>query len=646
VSASRYWYMVICLLLLVSTAWAAEPQPARELAVARGGFGIYQVNEWGLVQAIVENPNDQAINHLLTVNFDQTPLIQFGKRVWVPAHSKRVVVTPVYPTHPGLKDGQLGFKANQIDDTGPRDVIVASYTGAVSNRRVRFSTGMIQDSVLAGHVDWPIKAVGGMRSQLIMKPAKYSIAPANAPAYSPAWNVLDGLVISRYDVNLSGAQRDSLRQWLIEGGRIWIMLDQVNPNFPTALLGEAWDVSIIDRVSLTSFEIKDAKRVERVEQVQLDYPIDMLRVVAPSMEVMQTVRGYPTVLRQSIGKGEVLVTTLFARGYMSNPNEANDAMKALYWFMVKVAQEEQEEQDDMALFEPLVQQQIGYTVMSRQPVLMVLVVLTALLLVVGMILMCSGRLEYLGPIGSVLALLAAAVLIGAGLSSQGDMVSTATSAQLVEFAANEPFVPVKARVGIYNPLVVEGKRPTLGGEHVANVWPNLIAQSGGLLRMIWTDANNWHFDNLTIPPGAVTGVDMTVPMTISDPPRATLQFDGQELTGSWHGGEVFDVLSDPLIATPAGALAIQFDKSGKGFTSPQSDTLSSNQFILGALNDTQRYRQDVYRKLLKRPDYQRAAVLLGWTEALPLGLDYTHIAEHRGQALMSIPLTIKKPQPG
>ena len=129
------------------------------------------------------------------------------------------------------------------------------------------------------------------------------------PSDESSLNFLDHLVIAENRLVDDFAALAAVRRWLNAGGRLWIMLDRVDPVILERLLGDDFHGTVVDRVGLTTVRIDRAPllmdpRVEIGETVEYEEPVQMARVVIRDMTVVNSVNGWPASLtRQSWVKG-------------------------------------------------------------------------------------------------------------------------------------------------------------------------------------------------------------------------------------------------------------------------------------------------------------------------------------------------------
>ena len=634
-----------CLIVLCASAHA---QDGLKLHASGGtsGLGFYKLGHWGVVRSEIYNRRAIEAQPMLAVNLLDPGYLQFCSRPWLPPHAKRVVYTPVLPLRSGQEQNAFELEGRLITmDSAGRERAAPPMPSLLLKLKGSFQSGVLSDS----EDDWARKMQSALRNKVGLAPATSYIQTRNAPRFAPGWTALNGVMLSKaaVDLELGPDQFGSLRHWVLDGGRVWIMLDEVHPDLPKALFGENWDLVVLDRVGLTEFVIA-GKTGDH--ECRFDYPVEMLRVIAPSFETLQTVRGYPVSLRKQVGRGQVLVTTLAARGWVDPKGKQTDAIKPLTWFMRKAKSTGGGTDSAVGLdatFADFSRDQIGYQILSRGLVFGVLAAFAGLILLTGLALSRAGRLEYVGLVGVVLAAAAAVVLIVSGLSSQGSTPTTFATAQLVQVAENQPFARVSGLLSVYTAPQDSDRVGQIQSSGGGVAWPDLATQGGDLLRVTWTDPEHYRLERLVFPPGAVRVVSTVNHLSMTDPPVAEITFNGEGVVGKLDPG-MFGQVEDALIATDSGRISPRFlEDDEQRFVATLDDTLAPGQFLSTTLLDQTRIsRQNVYRQLLSDPDFCLRPSLLAWAEPMTHGVTYTASAAERGGTLLVVPLKITRPESG
>jgi hypothetical protein len=171
---------------------------------------------------------------------------------------------------------------------------------------------------------------------------------------------------------------------------------------------------------------------------------------------------------------------------------------------------------------------------------------------------------------------------------------------------------------------------------------------GQTRRLVLTDMDAWHWENLTLPAG-VRAASFRDSPRIGEPIRAIAHLGPEGLEGKITGP--CQELADGVVSTPSGHnLAIHFGPEGSFHAGP-SDILPKGEFLTGAiLSETQQKRQEIYRAFVKRPQGGLAQggdnVVLAWARPLDLPFHLDSEARRIGSALLVMPLQLERTAPG
>src|SRR5262249_37128419 len=158
------------------------------------------------------------------------------------------------------------------------------------------------------------------------------------PATAEAFEGIDHFVIASGRIGEDAAGTRALRHWLLRGGKVWVMLDRVEPEAVAGLLGDALDFQVVDRVGLTRFTI-ETRSGDRVVQdpaqaQQHERPVDFARVLLPPTErPIHTVEGWPVWFMRRLGRGTVYFTTLGARAWYRQRKNPGDPKSPYHNFL-------------------------------------------------------------------------------------------------------------------------------------------------------------------------------------------------------------------------------------------------------------------------------------------------------------------------
>jgi hypothetical protein len=478
------------------------------------------------------------------------------------------------------------------------------------------------------------------------KPKAASIDPRNMPTTALALMGLTDFVYAAREP-LAVPQAMALREWVVRGGRLWIMADRVDPATARLILGNDWTCQEVSRTELPSVVFATGKSAEPA--VEYEEPAQMVRMVAPGMEVTQTVDGWPAVMWRDIGKGSVVVTTVEPRvlGRQSGREEYP------YWFeslgarflgvQMKAGPENVSPQKvatetamhDMAL------SIVGHEVVQRTPVLVILGLLGGALLVIGWRLGAKRRLELMAPAAVVLSVIATGSMLALGAMSRGSTPLTVAGMAEGLVPTSSSKVVFDGVVDIYSPSGFQGSLiAPLGG------WatPDLKPQSGHLIRMRWSELERMRWDHVHFPSATLAA---RVSGTARQPEEisAAGSFGPEGFRGQLRGVPEAGKM-ETVIVGPGGRLAPSF--TGTNFVAGQGHELLRNETTRGSISAEARHRIEAMQPWVATAS-RGDLTLYTWSKSIDAGVlvDQDGVGELKPErqlmTLLSVPLTIQRP---
>lgn len=714
-----------------ATPCAAQPTantPRRLTVDMFPGVSIFLPERWGIVGETIANPTDAPIEVLSAHSFPADTQLQFARQVWVPPQAKRSFSYPLLPPAGSTKDTTMPVQSVLIDRSRGSEVLLGDQGGTLVH------PGLLPSKSDTGPVTGLMSDPNDREATWLVQVARVAfhrtarLARFDGDTLPPTRESLDGLdelVVANDRPAADRAGVLALRNWLHAGGRLWVRLDRVSPATVSLLLGEDCPCTVVDRVGLTHWQIVRERFVPDPDREGFDHssgpltaeegrigpsaladlglkpdtkslivegkiddfedPVEMVRVMAPDGSVVHTVNGWPASFWRRSGRGLVLFTTLGSRAWFRPRSKNNPApqepLNPVARFQVTQSLQDvagpflkprTEPPLKAETFGPLLLEQVGYRILGRGFVLAILGGFCVGLAAAAWGLWRRGvSLALLGWAGPAAGLAAAILLIALGHQVREQIPPTAAAAQFVEIMPGAEDAPVTGLLGLYD-LNGAGSPPpgsTRGGIFL----PNFKGKEGATRRMVWTDMDSWHWENLALPPGLhLAPFESTV--RISEPISARATFGPDGAIGRLDLGPLRNA-ADAILAFPFHRnLAVRFTGAAGGFTAGPGDQLARGQY-LGAdfLSSEQQRRQDIFKNLLERqstPRYPARPTLLVWTDPLDLGFTFvegTHPRAKRGKgtvehldlgftfpeetrqigsALVTIPLTIDRPPPG
>lgn len=643
------------------------------------GIYVYAPDKWGALRAQLINRLDKPQELISAVYFDGFPTIQYGRKIWLPARSRMQTWHPVRMPDIKLATNQgFGFHSLVMKPDNNNEVLIRvdsgglQYDGVLPRSDEVVVTGLIRADD-ESQLNRDLAAVELITESRLHQGLSRRTTDLRDRILIPDEIFLEALhqlVIMDDHIMHDQAALDAIRRWIYSGGKVWVMLDLVDPHLLELLLGDEFPCEVVDTVSLTQVNVLSQGLGGDSERFSGEYdtPVNLVRVLVADVETAFTVDGWPAAFWKNYGEGQLLVTTLAAEGWMppkngipvpspvSNKEEVQQGIGGaprsrvlkITNPMTSLAAEFLSRPDPKELapeiLEPIIQEYVGYTIPSRWTIASLLLALSSLLLIAGAGLLRFGKLEWMAVAGPCLALLTSFVFVMIGMGQRQAVPPTTASVQYLEAIAGTDDIRVHGMTGVYSPDAGEAVLGSTGG---GILLPSMNGQEGTTRRLMWTDLDKWDWKNLSKPAGTST-LTFEQTRTISSPIRAKATLDRQGLTGKVFL-PVNARMEDGLIATARGRIGAQLRPDGT-FTASIDQIFSGNQYLAAdLLTDEQNRRRLELQHLLsnpKRMGFPNEPVLIFFTEPWDLGFQFGSGIRSLGSTLVVAPLELTRPQEG
>ncbi len=570
----------------------------------------------------------------------------------------------------------------------------ASGTALVGKEQTVFAVITDSESTQEGGEkvdDEAVNALSAVRAQAGLGQAMSYLTTRTVPRFGMTWGAADLVAITADRPALDASQRRELRSWLNSGGKLVVFADQVENDAAANLIGEAWNITQVDKVTLTqitfaraggqrdepSYELS-AKPAPFIASMTTEDPITMARVLAPGWDVHLNVRGWPALLSRTVGRGKVFVVTVGGRAWTAPPVTSADgkaviesgtgaAMEKLSALLVPIVTIGESSQtlplvaagkggkggakEQRAVREPefgrtYVGQLIGYKIVSRQTVAWIMGGFLGVLVLGGIYWQRKGLGERLGVVGVGVALAASVGLIGLGQKARGPVEPTYAALQQILAQPGLSTARGEAIIGMYSTTNQDVK---ISGSAGGWLWVDILSQAGDRLAHTTQDLDRWVWSTVPLSDGstrpATAAVDLALPKAV----ETDLQFGAEGLTGTidWP---VEQPVEDLLLATSTANLQTHAKVQGAGaeIRIGPGDVLQKDVFFSeGLLSQAQRDRAETFGQLMKTHRFEQPTIL-GWSK----GLDFKIQTESRPplrraeDALWFVPLQVRRNDPG
>lgn len=636
----------------------AERPAGTTVTVGPSGIRRHVSGKWATVAVNAMNRSDVDSEETVAVIIGENSNQQFARRLWVPAGATRQTWLPVQIPG-GLYPEQVTvpMKTIQLRETDGKEQFQSNVVGmATSERSLLLSWDQSRTAVLFDgedrsalrleELEYLSKTVYAGRDSVslsVQDLGLISLGTSLLPPSAKALDAIDHIVVAEDSVLQDTVAIKRIRSWLQSGGRIWIMVDQISPESVQALLGDAACYSIVDRVELNELEIE---RVADINAEQLgnvgwesEDPVEFVRVLIDTDDVQCRVNGWPAAFWKSVGHGEVLFTTLGARGWMAGDKE-NDAYRGVSSRFFVTRLEPPRHTKELVSY---LSDEIGYEIPDRASVAGVLGLHMLVVLIAGAWLAREKKLQYLSIIVPVAAVLSAGGLIAMGNAKTAAVPSTIATSQIARALPDSAEIQVESVSSIYS----QNARP-LSIESTAETTTRLLEEGPGgeMRRLMWDDTgkSNWIYVNQ--PPGAVRHVESESIVNLPQPWLVKAKFTERGFEGRLSGLNVTSCEDAVIVSAASPSLAVAASSSEpSNFVGDSDQVLSENQFIDTTLmSDIQRDRQELLRQLTSSSTafFGQEPTMVVWTDPVDSGVTFDEDYRRRGSSLASIPLRYER----
>ncbi|MFO1065538.1 MAG: hypothetical protein U0892_16865 [Pirellulales bacterium] len=429
------------------------------------------------------------------------------------------------------------------------------------------------------------------------------------PCQAADWDAIDTLVISEPSIFRDTIAMKTIRDWVSDGGRVWVMLDKVEPVDVLPLLPDVFSITKIDDTELDR-AVVDVDVVAQLSPkdrtIESSDPFKFRRVVQRGGHASHSINGDPAAIWIDFGRGHILLTTLEARAWIKprigqpslNPNYTADFtlqpwagdLGPEFFSPDRMRSPLADERLDYPM------QHIGNPVVSRKVVLSSLAGFLLVLVCAAVGSLRYGALPRFGWAVPFISFTAAVPLIIAALFVRKDIESSSARLQFVEVAPGAQSVHVHEWMATYMGKSDEGK---LSSDADARVIWSEQDESQDLRRWVWDDFRRWHISSSDWPIGLWKSQLQYVLPADSLTVHAELDAQGAKLTiPSRLRGSLEDCV---LNCTPGNIVLCDKESSGTIRIAAGAPPAGAS-WIGGALvDDEQMRRQSVYGLMRPKP---------------------------------------------
>ncbi|MEZ6059033.1 MAG: hypothetical protein R3C19_01590 [Planctomycetaceae bacterium] len=663
------WPVLLCLSLLACCVCEVEGAESKEVSVivSIGGAERAVGGQWAMIKADVANKSDTDQEATIVVTPRGSSGLQYARRVHVPAGVVRQCHWPVFTWPTDEKMLQFDYVVLQGSDN---QNLVQRRMAEEVVRTVSVGNSAINPASGGGYCGWLSTDTESLRERpivehlnVLMREAagtpgmQVLLNPDKIQGYPEAFDLLSQLVISASDLHHFPEACDATRVWIQRGGKVLIHVDQTGPEVVSALLGDAFPLTVIDATTTNTIDLvinpDSLKTRYPVREVHREFeePVRLLRTMIETGYVHWSMDGWPVLVQLPLGRGQVLLSFMSPEIYIEDQlNSAGQPVGSritTYSEQIREAVFVQPEAPPLVSREVLSKvaaDRVGYSVPTAGFAASVMFGFTLALLGVGLVAFRREKAAVMLWLVPVLAIAAAVPAMMAGSASRNVAGETAIRQDVIFVAPGQTTLAMDGVASVYCP---EPSTLDIRLTDYALMNPPEEESGGEIHRLVWTERGVSEWQNLTQPTGIRNYRTQSL-LRLDQPSQAVATFDANGLTGKLNTASTFSPEDAVVAGLSPDRMAVTFDDDGT-FHSTPADVLSSQQFsITTLLSDDQLSRASVYSEVFN--DDPRTEVfpnelsLLYWSDSLPSTMSLA--AGEMGQQASSLlvqPLKLTSP---
>ena len=641
------------------------PEPT--VTVANAGASRHVAGRWSTLSVNGLNKTSQDAEEMSVVTVGTTSKLQYGRRLWVPAGSKRqswLAIQIPESAETSMSNGSqvpemyTELTTMQLKETGDGEEFKSNAVGMPKGKRrlllssEAYRTGTLisprknslQAEYDAGVIMRTLYEISDSQQAGAQDLGMVDLNRGFIPPTPRPLDALDQLVIANDAVldDTVGVRR--IRSWLNRGGRLWVMVDQISASSARKLLGDAMCYSVVDDVELNDYEIcvraQHSSAKDEFTEMSFDNSVSMRRVIVDGGEIVCEVDGWPAAFWKSVGQGEILFTTLNARGWLTEAKISPPLQSLAGRFFVTKLEPPQYGE---AVSEVL-DGEIGYRIPSRRLVASVLFLQAILVVFGGGWLLWKKQLQRLAVLVPISSVVAMGILVSVGKQNTAQVPSTIATGQIVRTTPDSATAGVTSVSAIYS----QEQRPLPLSSNGDGTTELLGENQGRSERIVWNDAGgaDWYF--VDQPPGVVQHVNSEAVVEIEQPWNAIGRFTPEGFEVSVKGLNA-GICEDAFIGG-FGTVDLSLVKAEENENVFRGNgLLADGRFISSTvLSERQQMRQGFLQELSGRgvDFFTREPSLITWAKPLDIGVRFGEGYEHVGWSLVSMPLRFEKTKQG
>ncbi|MCA9070139.1 MAG: hypothetical protein KDA84_14500, partial [Planctomycetaceae bacterium] len=615
------------------------------------------LDSWGAISFGVRNSGDEGQDVFLTSFFEQHSDQQFGRQFWVPPHSIRegwylVKTPPTDGTKKEVENKALNFKL--IRRHGSVETAETPEANTRSEvKPIRCPKSPARTLLVVDPEDEDSASLVTAARTVTAKPGDFRVSAIHPlPPVVAAYEGWTHIILASNRVLQDQASMEALRQWTVQGGRLWILLDKTGLDAALPFLTGEAGLSVVDRVGLNSFQLDCPSKEFLIsrETRELEEPVEMVRTIAEGFDTIYQVNGWDAAITTRTGKGFVLITTLGPTGWLkstaenTNPNWRAMLSKTGYpTAECKILGEQfwaYQETVPAPELAAVATQYVGYPVMSLTSIASALSLFCLSILVGGIFLWRAERLAWMAWFAPTVAIMGTLWIGVTSHQNRNTIPPTEATIQIVE-ADPVGNIHIQGGTSVYSVADGDTNPQVTRGGQLEFVNPPV----GQAKRLVWTDYGKVYWENLNLNTGVHEFRFQT--HQVGSPSQAIFSFNEEGIIGRMTGHK-WELPERGLIVSPNGQFAAPHFLADGQLVSTARDSLAPGRYSASSvIDDREQTRMDILEQLLGKdrpaPSEPR---LYFWTDPLETGFQTQKEGRKVGDAFVGLPILFERPPAG
>jgi len=586
------------------------PPPPPALEITTSSLLQHRLGEWSALDIRATNPTSEPKEAIVSILFEGGQR-QYARRLWVPANGDRTTWLPIKVPAEAKSEGGLEYTALILEAGSDRELLTRREgEGLTSGAVLRISTDPVRSALMMPRPtlnptlaweslrrEWP-QVLAAARTSRSLNPTSPLLVPDFLPPWPMASRGLDVLLLATDRLENDTAGIAMLRGWVRDGGRLWIALDAVAPETVEAILGHDSGIEVVDRVEIDRFTVQTRDRendMERTDEIDLEVPVDMVRVVTSHADVPSRVEGWPAAIWVPCGQGDVLITTIGPRALVQPDGITATGATATLATRLLAGRPDRL---DVSRLQGGLEKQIGYATPSRGVAATILGLFCGALLLVGWRWGARHHLDRLAWFVPAASVAAAALLGLVGAASSRSVAPTIASATLLRLAPSTDEALLDGAAAVFDR---ESRATAWTGRERTWVFPDASQGTNGE-RVTWLDDDRETTQNTTTHAGSVDKLALrgAPPLVAGGMVRA--RFGPEGLEGRIDPGGLANLRDPAIVGMPGPAQAVTLGADGR-FVAGVDGVMAAGQYNPASiLSADARWRQEATRRLLQTPE--------------------------------------------